>query len=317
MRRIAAPLCIALATPLAAAQGLEVLSAFDPSATGSMCAGSHDSVTDTIWVYTCGGGEVQGYRTDGTLLLSFPMPGGSTNDVDIDVAPVDLAMNGVDVPRGSVLVFNGEVGECEIYAHDAATGDQIVELTAAWGLSHVVGGAYHPDRGTFFLVQDRNGGAQANQIAEIDPADGSVLNTISTIDAGYSVNFGDLEVNLGTGKLTVVSSAESTIAQFTPEGDLVSELPRPSEVGGPAGIGLNGTDGVGWLFAGRVAYQVSGFPLMCAADIDCDGELTLFDFLAFQNLFDAGDPQADFDGDGSLTLFDFLAFQNAFDGGCP
>lgn len=26
---------------------------------------------------------------------------------------------------------------------------------------------------------------------------------------------------------------------------------------------------------------------------------------------------ADFDGDGSLTLFDFLAFQNAFDAGCP
>ena len=55
----------------------------------------------------------------------------------------------------------------------------------------------------------------------------------------------------------------------------------------------------------------------CRADLDGDGELTLFDFLAFQNLFDAGDPLADFDGDGELTLFDFLAFQNEFDGGCP
>jgi hypothetical protein len=55
----------------------------------------------------------------------------------------------------------------------------------------------------------------------------------------------------------------------------------------------------------------------CAADFDGDGELTLFDFLAFQNAFDAGDPAADFDGDGELTLFDFLAFQNAFDAGCP
>ncbi len=54
----------------------------------------------------------------------------------------------------------------------------------------------------------------------------------------------------------------------------------------------------------------------CIADIDGDGELTLFDFLAFQNLFDAGDLAADFDGDGDLTLFDFLAFQNAFDAGC-
>ena len=54
----------------------------------------------------------------------------------------------------------------------------------------------------------------------------------------------------------------------------------------------------------------------CEADLDGDGELTLFDFLDFQNLFDAGDPAADFDGDGELTIFDFLAFQNAFDAGC-
>jgi hypothetical protein len=54
----------------------------------------------------------------------------------------------------------------------------------------------------------------------------------------------------------------------------------------------------------------------CRVDLDGDGQLSLFDFLAFQNLFDAGDPAADFDGDGSLTIFDFLAFQNAFDAGC-
>ncbi|MFI4881297.1 MAG: GC-type dockerin domain-anchored protein, partial [Phycisphaerales bacterium JB064] len=54
----------------------------------------------------------------------------------------------------------------------------------------------------------------------------------------------------------------------------------------------------------------------CRADLDGDGSLTLFDFLAFQNLFDSGDLLADFDGDGSLTLFDFLAFQNEFDAGC-
>ncbi len=54
----------------------------------------------------------------------------------------------------------------------------------------------------------------------------------------------------------------------------------------------------------------------CRVDLDGDGSLTLFDFLAFQNAFDAGDLLADFDGDGSLTLFDFLQFQNEFDAGC-
>jgi hypothetical protein len=54
----------------------------------------------------------------------------------------------------------------------------------------------------------------------------------------------------------------------------------------------------------------------CRADFDLDGDLNIFDFLAFQNAFVAGDPMADFDFDGELTLFDFLAFQNRFDRGC-
>ena len=54
----------------------------------------------------------------------------------------------------------------------------------------------------------------------------------------------------------------------------------------------------------------------CPADLDGDGQLTIFDFLTFQNLFAAGDLQADFDGDGELTLFDFQAFQTAFAAGC-
>ena len=55
---------------------------------------------------------------------------------------------------------------------------------------------------------------------------------------------------------------------------------------------------------------------LCPADIDEDGALTIFDFLEFQTLFDAGDLRADFDGDGALTIFDFLDFQTAFDAGC-
>ena len=55
----------------------------------------------------------------------------------------------------------------------------------------------------------------------------------------------------------------------------------------------------------------------CRVDLDGDGELSIFDFLVFQNLFVAGDLAADFDGDGELTVFDFLAFQNEFVTGCP
>ncbi|MCW5757217.1 MAG: hypothetical protein KIT54_08285 [Phycisphaeraceae bacterium] len=54
----------------------------------------------------------------------------------------------------------------------------------------------------------------------------------------------------------------------------------------------------------------------CAADLDYDGQLTIFDYLAFQTAFGTGDMAADFDGDGELTIFDFLAFQTAFALGC-
>ena len=77
----------------------------------------------------------------------------------------------------------------------------------------------------------------------------------------------------------------------------------------------------GWIVGTGVRDGVLGhgfllIPIACAPDIDGDGQLTIFDFLAFQNLFQDGDPAADFDGDGELTIFDFLAFQNAFDAGC-
>lgn len=54
----------------------------------------------------------------------------------------------------------------------------------------------------------------------------------------------------------------------------------------------------------------------CYPDFDGDGDLTLFDFLAYVNAFNAGADAADCDDDGGLTLFDFLCYVNAFNTGC-
>jgi hypothetical protein len=51
-------------------------------------------------------------------------------------------------------------------------------------------------------------------------------------------------------------------------------------------------------------------------DLDGDSEASLFDFLEFQNLFDAQSHQADFFYDGRLDVFDFLEFFNEFDNAC-
>lgn len=68
--------------------------------------------------------------------------------------------------------------------------------------------------------------------------------------------------------------------------------------------------------SGQTVAYVVRVGVECHADLDGDGELTIFDFVEFQNLFATGDLQADFDGDGALTLFDFLEFQTLFALGC-
>jgi hypothetical protein len=118
------------------------------------------------------------------------------------------------------------------------------------------------------------------------------------------------------GNLYVSNGEFATGQFFSFDADLDERWSVPVtniNIGGPA-IGPDGT-----LVVAGVGTDIRAFrgPAGdCRADFDGDGELTIFDFLAFQNAFDAGDLAADFDGDGSLTIFDFLAFQNEFDAGC-
>ena len=86
---------------------------------------------------------------------------------------------------------------------------------------------------------------------------------------------------------------------------------------GPGAVG--GLDRAEIRATGTRAIEITGAGFIggaCRADCDGSGDLNIFDFLCFQNLFASGDLAADFDGDGQLTIFDFLAFQNEFATGC-
>jgi uncharacterized cupredoxin-like copper-binding protein len=109
----------------------------------------------------------------------------------------------------------------------------------------------------------------------------------------------------------ILDPIDAFIADPAPTGDFIEWTPVAGDAGQyyftchiPFHTGM----------AGSIVVEAGD---ACRADLDGDGALTIFDFLAFQNLFDSGDPRADFDGDGGLTIFDFLAFQNEFDAGCP
>lgn len=85
------------------------------------------------------------------------------------------------------------------------------------------------------------------------------------------------------------------------------------------------SDGRTLVYCGGGAVERGSIPVpmlhrlscvACEADLDFDGELTLFDFILFSDLFARGDLRADLDGDGVLTIKDFLTFQGFFDFGC-
>lgn len=159
-------------------------------------------------------------------------------------------------------------------------------------------------------------------------ADGSVLHSISSTTPGVGFGLGcgrgagDVD---GDGHDDVISGSylgnQATVfSGRTGEVIRFISYTRPASQFGFDAVGIGDVTGDGKIdflvgaALGNRALIISG--ALCPADLDGDGDLTIFDFLEYQNLFDAGDLIADFDGDGALTIFDFLAFQNAFDAGC-
>ncbi len=294
---------------------LTVIDEFDPSMAAGLCSVAFDHTTGNVWIYGCSTADVQSYATDGTFLSSVARPGESANDVDIDIAPEALTLGVTPIPAGTLLFINGESGVAEIYAVDKDTGMVLASLTTEFGASHVVGGAYHPQRDTFFLVQDVVGGAKnGNRVAEVDPITGSVLGTFQFTDI-YSVFFGDIEVNTATGNLYLVSSSESSIAEFTTDGTFVQSLALPAGVSSLSGIGLDDAAGEAWVAGlGGIVWRLGEMTCPWDCGGDNDDNVGIVDFLALLAQW-GGPGSCDFDG-GGVGIVDFLKLLANW-GPCP
>ncbi|MBK6730605.1 MAG: hypothetical protein IPG60_06420 [Bacteroidetes bacterium] len=132
---------------------ITLISTLNPASTGDVCGLAYDADSAFLWSYGCNALEIQSYDTLGNLVISFPLPGGGANDVDLEFAPEPFKINGIEYPKGQLLLINGEVGAAEIYVIDNLTGEALDTLITAFGASHVVGGAYHHIRKTFFLFK--------------------------------------------------------------------------------------------------------------------------------------------------------------------
>lgn len=270
MRLLLSVLALAVVLPPAQAlAALSTLSQFDPSQTAGLCGVATNDASGDVWAYACFGTGIDRYSSAGTYIGTVPRPGESANDVDVEVAPVAITLGDAALPAGTLLFINGETGFAEIHAIDPGTGAVLKTLVTVFGVSHVVGGAYHRTRATFFLVQDRvAGAADENRIAEIDPVTGAVINSFQT--TGYfSVNFGDIDICGSSGNLLVVSSDEPRIAEITADGVFVQYHNYPAGVSSISGIGqddstgdtrVGGTGGNTWLLDGLPCDGVSAVP---------------------------------------------------------
>jgi len=218
---------------------LVVLDSFDPAELGGLVSAGLDTSQDRVWAYDSFGAQLGSYTLDGTPAGSIPRAGEAADDMDIDFATTAFTLDETNVPAGSLLLTNGETDGAEVYALDPSDGSIIATLATDFGNDHVVGGAWHPTRGTLFLVADRNDSVSPSIVAEIDPATGAVLNSFGTASADFTVNYGDLDVHVGTGNLFLVSSDESVIRELSPVGALVQDVPLPPGVPGLSGIALD------------------------------------------------------------------------------
>lgn len=295
------------------------------TASGGGIGLAFDHTDNTVWRYA-GSSTVQHYTASGTVLATIPRPGEVADDADLEITTVAMTLNTTPLPAGTLLFINGESGSADIYAVNKSTGAVLATLVTGFGVSHVVGGAVHPSRGTIFLVQDKvpSNAAERSRVAEIDPRTGAVLNTfqITTALPSFTVNFGDIDVAIN-GNLLIASSDELSIAEFTPAGALVQQLALPAGVSGLCGIGVDEGNCEVWVASTSTGVWRLGVPggdslcvPTCAADFDHDGFVTGDDFDAYVSAFELGDPGADFDHNGFVTGEDFDAFVLAFEAGC-
>ena len=230
-----------------------------------------------------------GITPDLSLVRDFPGLTAALNNPDFGVALVSnpcCFFDGGTAAAAQDFVARGNTLHMSFWNLDA---DPVLQDT--FGVASAVD--FFDPRPVFDNASHPSWGSASSPV-NVDPSPTPWFDNGDSLTAGTGTIVGTFDSTSGDGAI-IVANGDST---------LFNAFDYDS---------LDAT-GIVDLLTAQLEWLPSGST--CRADFDGDGQLTLFDFLAFQNAFDAGDLAADFDGDGILTLFDFLAFQNEFDAGC-
>ncbi len=267
---------------------------------------------------------------DGSVLRTYepPMPAnlgvGIANAGDIDGDGRD------DHIIGS---FAGEA-----YVHSGADGTLIHTLVSpspnvfAFG-QFFVGGLADTNAdgvrdlyvGDFGVDSDPADGIPAEGEAYVfSGADGSLLQTFVGAPgdgfgpgrgAGDHDNDGCEDIAVGGYTSSAGAPGAGRIALYSGFDGSLLKTYTSTEAGANVGfdcVGIGDVDGDGGLdilgsgATGDVVFVLAGDPRPCAADVNRDGKVNVFDFVALLKAFDEYDRFADLDHDGDVDIYDFV-----------
>jgi len=153
--------------------------------------------------------------------------------------------------------------------------------------------------GTLSLSGDYTQGEEAALRIELGSGEGATSGTLAV--QGQATLAGALDISFEEGFVPDLCESFTILTAGSIEGQFDS-------VATPSARGLK-LD----LVYGEKAFEIV---VTCAGDFNGDCAANVFDFVAFQQLFQQQDPKADCNEDGEFDAFDFVCFQVAFQEGC-
>ena len=152
--------------------------------------------------------DVASGQVQGSITLNAAAFGSTNFFGGLQVLGSAMTLNGVAVPAGSLLLFNGQTNPDRVSAVNPSSGAVIATLVLAANYD-LTAGVYDPASG-HLLVNNR--AVNPNVLLEIDPANAALLNT-------YALPFNATEAGMAidplTGNLWYGSDQGNNVAEFS------------------------------------------------------------------------------------------------------
>ncbi|MBT8143651.1 MAG: hypothetical protein KJO55_03060 [Gammaproteobacteria bacterium] len=266
----------------------ELLAEFDPPTLAGFVGIAVDPASGNLVVYEeFGGATMHVIDQSGNEIGTIVSPGVSSNDYDLDFATGPMTIDGIAIPAGTLLVFNGDDSPERLYA--LAPDGTVLATTTLDSLS-IVGGAHVPGSNTVATV-DYTGN---DFVRILDANDGTQIGSFNPGPPPFDIFYGDIDLSSETGNITLVSDSQNIVRQITQQGFCVRELNvDPFGIVLMSGVAFDDATGNMWI-ANRNGTIYHLDPRPDLGDSDSDG-LDDFD----DNCVDVANPlQVDTDNDG-------------------